>query len=174
MTPLQKKINTIPKIVFTFADIRKIAEMSDASLRVSLNRMVRSGSIVRILKGVYTTDCARVDWEKFAQALYSPSALSFEYVLGREHILSQKPYALTLVTTKRARTIKAPRATIVFRHIRPSLYWGYVRKNSTYIAEPEKAFLDLAYLSLNGYATFDSEEMNLSLLNLKKVSQYLK
>jgi hypothetical protein len=63
---------------------------------------------------------------------------------------------------------------IIFRHIQPKLYWGYILKDDYLIAEPEKAFIDLAYLSLNGYAKFDKEEMNLDLLDRKKIKSYLK
>ncbi|MDO9399603.1 MAG: hypothetical protein Q7T79_02885, partial [bacterium] len=98
----------------------------------------------------------------------------FEWALGYYNILSQKPYSLTLATTKRSRKFNILGKMIIFRHIQPKLYWGYIMKDKYLIAEPEKAFLDLAYLSLNGYAKFDIEEMNLNLLDRKKIKIYLK
>ncbi|MBI2645309.1 hypothetical protein HYW94_04015 [Candidatus Uhrbacteria bacterium] len=174
MSALLKRINAIPKSTFTFSDIRKIAEMNDESLRVSMNRLVNSGRVLRIIRGVYAHDLAHIDWEHLAQELYAPSYLSFESVLGRVGILSQKPYALTLATTKRTRTIEAHTMTIRYHHIQPRLYWGYTREHTVFIAEPEKAFLDLAYLSLKGYATYDPSEMDLTVLDSAKILRYLK
>ncbi len=174
MSVLQKKISAIPKATFTFSDIRKIADMDDESLRVSMNRLVKSGHVIRIVRGVYTHDLALVDWERLAQELYAPSYLSFESALGRAGVLSQKPYALTLATTMRTRTIETKTKTIIYHHIQPRLYWGHTREGHVYVAEPEKAFLDLAYLSLKGYATFDLDEMDITKLNSAKITRYLR
>lgn len=174
MSALQKKISTIPKVTFTLADIRKITDMDDESLRVSMNRLVKGGAVTRIVRGVYTHDPATVDWEKLALELYSPSYLSFEYALGRAGILSQKSYALTLATPLRTKRIETNMVTIVYHHIQSRLYWGYTREQNVVFAEPEKAFLDLAYLSLRGYAAFDPDDMDLSLLDCLKIERYLK
>ncbi|MBI4272356.1 hypothetical protein HY621_00695 [Candidatus Uhrbacteria bacterium] len=174
MSALQKKINEIPKPTFTFSDIRKIADMNDESLRVSMNRLVKSGHVTRIVRSVYAHDLAVVDWDRLAQELYTPSYLSFESALGRTGVLSQKPYALTLATTLRTRTIETKTKTIIYHHIQPRLYWGYIRENHIFVAESEKAFLDLAYLSLKGYATFDPDEMNLAKLDSAKIMRYLR
>lgn len=174
MSELQKKISAIPKATFTLADIRKVTDMDDKSLRVSMNRMAKNGTVTRISRGVYTNDPAVVDWEKLAQELYAPSYISFESALGRAGVLSQKSYALTLATPLRTKTIESPLMTIIYHHISPQLYWGYTREQNILVAEPEKAFLDLAYLSLNGYATLDTDEMNLDLLDPAKIEQYLK
>ncbi len=106
--------------------------------------------------------------------MHSPSYLSFEWVLARHNILSQKPANLTLTTAKRSRKIITPQNVIIYHHLQPKLFWGFVREENYLIAKPEKAFLDLAYLSLNGYAKFDVEEMNLELLNKVKLKKYLR
>lgn len=174
MSRLQKKISAIPKATFTFADIRKVADMDDTSLRVSMSRLVRRGMVTRIVRGVYTNDLSTVDWEKLAQELYTPSYLSFESALGRAGVLSQKSYALTLATPLRSKTIETKVMTMIYHHIQPRLFWGYRREHTILVADPEKALVDLAYLSLKGYSTFDTTEMNLTLLDPAKVTRYLK
>lgn len=174
MSELQKRISAIPKNTFTISDVRKITDMDDQSLRVSMNRLVKNGFATRIVRGVYTNNPAMVDWEKFAQELYAPSYLSFEWVLARAGVLSQKPYALTLATSLRTKTIETSWMTIIYHHIQPHLYWGSIQEHGIFVAEPEKAFLDLAYLSLRGYATLDPDEMDLTLLDCKKMKQYLR
>jgi len=174
MTKLIQKIKNIPKGYFTFTDLKKISNQRDNSLKVSISRLVKSRQIFKLSKGVYALDISKVDWENFAIDVYSPSYLSFEWALGKYNILSQKPVNLTLATVKRSRTIITARKDIIYHHIQTKLFWGFARRDSFLIACPEKAFLDHAYLSLNGYAAFDPEEMNLSLLDKNKVKKYLK
>lgn len=174
MNTLLKKINSIPRRYFTFADIRKVAGMSDESAQVSLCRMVKAGDLTRIARGVYTDDITAVDWEELAEHIYAPSYLSFEWVLARYGVLSQQPMALTLATKKRARVIDSPYKTIIYHHLQAKLYWGYTQENKALIAEPEKALLDLAYISLNGYGSWAPDEMDLSSLDTQKIARYLK
>ena len=173
MSELKKQINKIKKSYFSFADLRKVVKMDDDSLRVAVSRMAKAGGIMKLIKGYYCLNLAQVDWGKLALEIYGPSYLSFEWALGYYNVLSQKTYSLTLATAKRSRQFDTAEKNIIFRHIQPKLYWGYIMKDGYLIAEPEKALLDLAYLSLNGYAKFNREEMNLDLLNRKKIKSYL-
>lgn len=173
MEKLIKKIKLIPKSYFSFADIRKISWLNNNSLKQALSRLVKNGEIFRLIKGVYANDLAKVDWEKLAEEIYAPSYLSLELILGQNGILSQKPLHLTLVTTKRSRKIEIAQNIIFYQHLQPKMFWGYSNENGIWAAAPEKAFLDLAYLSLNGYAKFDPEEMNLELLDKKIIQNYL-
>lgn len=174
MKKLLEKIKNIPKSYFSFSDIRKLSETDENSLKVSLNRLVRNGRILRITRGIYSTDISKVEWEKLALELYAPSYLSFEWALAYHKILSQQPFQLTLASLNRSRKIDACNYIFIYHHIKPELFWGYKKENGTLIAEKEKAFLDLAYLSINGYARFDVSEMNLGLLDKKRIESYLK
>jgi predicted transcriptional regulator of viral defense system len=174
MNSLEKQLNSIKKSYFSFADLRKVSRLDDASLRVAVSRMVKAGEIISLTKGYYCLDKASVDMQKIALEIYAPSYLSFEWVLGQYGILSQKSHALTLATTKRAKQIEIGDMFVSYHHLQEGLYFGYMLKDGRLIAEPEKALLDLAYLSLNGYAKFDAEEMNLELLDKNKIKGYLK
>ncbi len=174
MSDFKKQLNKIKKSYFSFADARKITQLDDASLRVAISRLIKAEKITKLAKGYYCLDKATVDWQKIALEIYALSYLSFEWALGQYDILSQKSYALTLATTKRAKQMEIGGINIIYRHIREDLFFGYIIKDRYLIAEPEKAFLDLAYLSLNGYAKFDADEMNLELLDKNKIKNYLK
>ncbi|MCX6761732.1 MAG: hypothetical protein NTY33_02705 [Candidatus Moranbacteria bacterium] len=174
MSNLELKLNKIQKSYFSFADARKIADLDDGSLRVAISRLVKAGKIIALIKGYYCQDLAKVDFPKLALEIYAPSYLSFEWALGQTGVLSQKSYALTLATTKRAHQVEITDLTFIYRHLRADLFFGYEIKEGYLIAQPEKAFLDLAYLSLNGYAKFDAEEMDLTLLDKNKLRSYLK
>lgn len=174
MDKLLPKIKQIPKTYFSFADIQKITQLKKKSLAVSLSRLVADKKIIKIQKGWYTTSNTKLDWENFAITTYAPSYLSFEWALARYNVLSQQTVHLTLATIKRSKTVELSSGVdIIYHHIQPSLFWGYLKEKNYLIADPEKAFLDLAYLSLNGYAHFDPEEMNLTMLKKQKIKQYL-
>lgn len=174
MIKLIDKLKSIPKSYYSFADIRKIADMDDQSLKVALSRLVQRGTITRLMKGVYTHDLFFLNMEEFALRVYAPSYISFEWVLAHHGILSQQPHAITLATTRRTKQIETPQNMLVYHHIQPKLFWGYTVHDTLLMAEPEKAFLDLAYISLNGYAMWNWQDMNLSSLNTDILKKYLK
>lgn len=174
MNKLKQKINNIPKSFFTLNDLGKIIDLDKNSLKVFVNRAIKSGELIRLVKGYYTADINSLSWESFAINVYRPSYISFESGLNYHGILSQQTDTLTLATNKRKKELEVGETRIIYRHIKKELFWGYSGQDDFFIAEPEKAFLDLAYLSLNGYAKFDPEEMNLDLLDAKKTKRYLK
>jgi predicted transcriptional regulator of viral defense system len=174
MKKLIDKIKEIPKNYFSLNDIRKVSDLEEGSIKVGVNRLVKASKLFKLSHGYYSLDNSKVDFEKLAVEIYKPSYLSFELVLAKYGVLNQKPVHLTLATTKRAKTVKTEKGNIIYRHLRSNLFWGYIKDGDILIARVEKAFLDLAYLSLNGYAKFDIEEMNLDLLNMTLLKKYLK
>ena len=173
MTKLLEKIKSILKNYFTLTDLKKIGILSEASLKVSINRLVKKKELFRLIRGVYTTDITTVDWEQLACEIYHPAYLSFEWVLAKYGILSQQPINLTLATSNPTKKIETVDNAIFYHHLQPDLFWGYEQKENILEATPEKALVDLAYLSLNGYAKFDVEEMNLKNINKKTIKQHL-
>lgn len=174
MNRLIKKLNKIPKGFFTLNDIKKVSTMSENALKVTINRLVKSKKLLRLTRGYYTLDLSKVNLEKFSLDFYVPSYLSFEWTLSYYNILSQQAHAITLASLRRRKKVSIGSAVIIYRQIQAKHFWGYKNINGLYIAEPEKAFLDQAYLSLNGCALFDREEMNFDILNKIKLKKYLK
>lgn len=174
MSTLIQKIKHIPKGYFTLSDIRKITDYSLSSTRVMTARLVERGEIFRLEKGVYCIDRGQVDWNAYACERYAPSYISFETALSFHNVLSQKTLHITLATTKRSKQKTVLDREMLYHHIQKKLYWGYQRIEGFLIASPEKAFLDLLYLSLRGWAICDTEEMNLSFLDKKKTLEYVK
>jgi len=165
MNKLIKKIQTIPKSYYTYADIRKIAGLSDSSLRVALARLVKNNDLARLCQGYYALNPAQVDYERLACEIYAPSYLSLEWVLARANVLSQQPTHLTLLTQNRAKKIMTGDVQIQYQHIKTGMWYGYEIKDGVAIATPKKALLDWEYLAKNGYAPRPPyEEMNLKLL----------
>lgn len=174
MDKLIKKLKNIPKGYFTLTDVKKVSSLSEGSLRVAMSRLVKKGNIYRIFRGIYTVDIAEIDWENFACETYCPSYISFESALAMQNILSQKPVHVTLATSNRSKQVIVKDKNIIYHHIKKNLFWGFAKKGSYLLADPEKSLLDLIYLSLRGYAKFDSEEIDFKFINKKRLDEYLK
>jgi predicted transcriptional regulator of viral defense system len=173
MSKLVKQINKIPKSYFSIIDLAKVLDLNRDALRVAISRAIKNEELFKLTKGWYGKDISKINLENLAVNIYNPSYISFQSALNYHNILSQQASSLTLATVKRKKEIKIADNLLIYHHIKPVLYWGFIRESDYLIAEAEKAFLDLAYLSLNGYANFDPSEMNLELLNKKKLKKYL-
>lgn len=172
---LSEQISKLPKAYFSINDLRKISNLSYDSLKVTLSKLIKTKKIQRIAQGYYTTDLFNINLEAFSLEYYRPSYLSFEWALGYHNILSQQSHAITLATTKRNKEVDvSENSLLIYRHLQKKHFWGFTKEGDILIAEPEKAFLDQAYMSLNGAGVFDPEEMDLSLLNKAKLKRYLK
>lgn len=173
MNKLLEKIKKIPKTYFSLNEISKLSHLNNASLKVTLHRLIKNKQLFKIGQKLYSLEPEKIDWRELACEIYYPSYLSFEWALAYHNILSQKPLHLTLATSKRTKEVNMLNKNIFYHHLNPNLFWGYQKQDNILLAEPEKAFLDLVYLSLNGYAKFDPEEINLKALNKTKLKKYL-
>lgn len=160
------------KPYFTVADLEKILVMSRNVLYVTLNRLVKSGVLIRLKRGVYQPEFQSLELEKTANELYYPSYLSFESALSRHGILSQVPYSLTFATTKTTKKQSLASREIEYRQLKEELFFGYTLVGGIYLAEPEKAILDQLYLMSKGKIVSDISEWSLVGLDKEKLFKY--
>ena len=146
-----KKLKDLGKSYFTIADFEKILNQKRESLYVTLNRLVKTGLLRRMRRGVYELIFAENRIEEIANQLYFPSCISFESALSKYGIMSQIPYTLTFATFKKSKKIILSGREIEYRQIKKELFFGYKLQNKVLIAEPEKALLDQIYLFSLGY-----------------------
>jgi len=157
------------RTVFRLRDIALIVgENNFESLNKKLNYYVRTGKLLNPRKGIY----AKPDYnnEELACLLYTPSYISLEYVLQKAGVLFQFDSRITSISYL-SRSIEVEDKAFVYRKIKGEIIAntkGISRKISQVnIASPERAFLDLLYLSKNYY--FD----NLNPLNKEKIYELL-
>jgi predicted transcriptional regulator of viral defense system len=162
------------KPYFTLADLEKILKMKRDSLYVTLNRLVKSGVLIRLQRGVYQPEFQGLELEKTANELYYPSYLSFESALSRYGILSQIPYTLTFATTRRSKKLLLAGIEVEYRQLKKEYFFGHILDNGIYIAEPEKALLDQLYMMSKGKVSSDVSEWSLVALKKNKFLQYSK
>lgn len=162
------------KSYFTVADFEKILNMKREVLYVTLNRLVKSGVIIRLKRGVYVAEFQSLELEKTANELYYPSYLSFESALSRYGIVSQIPYTVTFATTKTTKKQNLAGREVEYRQLKDGLFFGYKLVEGMYIAEPEKAVLDQLYLMSKGKVASDTSEWSLVGIDKKKLQEYTK
>jgi len=169
-----QKLTETNQPYFTTTDLGKILDVSQQSLSVTLNRLVKDGVLIRLKRGVYQPVFQDRKLEKVANELYYPSYLSFESALSKYGILSQTPYVLTFATSKPSKRLNLGNKEIEYRQLKEEYFFGYVLDDGVYVAEPEKAILDQLYMTSRGISISDTSEW--SLINLKKgkLTQYSK
>jgi predicted transcriptional regulator of viral defense system len=149
-------------------------------LKVQISRWEKAGKLIQLKRGIYLLAGAYRKIEVYepyiASILKKPSYLSLEKALEYHGLIPEAVKVYTSVTTKRAAKFSSPAGVFSYRHIKNSLFWGYkpvaLRGQTAFIATPEKALLDLIYLSgtkissqyLEGLRLQNIEQINLDVL----------
>ena len=170
---LQKNVLEVilssPRTVFNVQSLRMLTECEDSQkLTKSLHYYVKEGKIHNPRRGIYTK--ATFDEKEMACSLFRPAYVSLEYVLQRSGIVFQYDDTVTCVSYLN-RIVEIGDKAYQFRIINPELWIGMdgiEQQDNILIASPERAFLDMIYLSA-GNCYFD----NLHPLNKIKVKQLL-
>lgn len=133
-------------------------------LRNQLSRWNKQGLIVQLKRGVYLLNPGDrlTNPSRFflANQLLFPSYVSLESALSYYHIIPEGVYQVTSVTTGKPAQHSSVEGTFTFRHVKPSLLFGFEairdeRGFEIFIASPEKALLDFLYLNLSRFAPTD-------------------
>jgi predicted transcriptional regulator of viral defense system len=125
------------------------------AVRVQLSRWVTSGRIIRIHKGWYTL-CepfrrVRLDLNVVACTIKRGTYVSLQSALAHYGMVPEYVAETTCVTTGRTLSLDSPVGRIGYRHVKRDVFFGFKQevsgKQEAYIAVPEKALLDLFYLT---------------------------
>ena len=164
------KLSCLP--VFSLSDIAVIASNFN---RNQLTFWLNKGYIKKIKNGVYYFSDLKFDdaflYELAAKA-YDPSYISLETALSYYGFIPESVYQITSVTTRKTQTIHTQRAVFMYRHVKPSLFFGYsvVRREQGFykLADPEKAIIDMLYLNANLATQEALEEMRFNRDEIKE------
>lgn len=161
--------------VFTIKFIRDMfAIVSPDTLYVYLRKLIRMGILIKIERGIYGLAHRMPDAFLLANVLHGPSYVSCESALNMHGILSQFPYEVTSVTTNKPIQKTVQDRLYSYAHVLPSLYWGYEKIRGALVAHPEKAILDQAYFAARGLRQFPLDEYDVSRIDKKRLSSYIK
>lgn len=138
-------------------DVNQVRMVQPNFDRCALTRWLASGYIVQLKNGLY----AFKEWTTLpgsdqivANLMYRPSYISLYSALAYYGMIPEFVARTTSVTTLKTATFSNVIGAFDYRHIKPDLYWGYhmiesINKRNVLIALPEKALLDLLYLTPN-------------------------
>jgi predicted transcriptional regulator of viral defense system len=169
---LAQKVEALGKDFFSMKDLKKLFP-EESYLRISVKRMLDAGVIFQIAHGFYALKQENLDVEKLATQLYYPSYISFESALSKYDVINQGMYGLSLATTRHSKKIALAGVDCEYSQIKPALFFGFDLVNDTYMAQAEKAFLDLIYLMCLGKRKGNTSGWELDVLNQKKLVEYV-
>lgn len=152
--------------------LRVLTGMKPHTLRVALGRLARKGVVQRICRGYYANPFNLPSLEEISACIYQPSYVSLESALSRHGILSQIPYALTCVTTRLPWRLSTSFGRIEYHQLKKSFFFGFSRQEGYWLAEPEKALVDLIYLDKRTRTQGGLSELHLESLRIKKLKAY--
>ncbi len=143
---------------------------SPAEIRRQLSRWSATGRLIQLRRGLYTLapPFAKQVPHPFAVAarLVRPSYVSLESALAYHGWIPESVAMVTSVTTRRPVRMGNALGTFRFRHIQRAFLSHYVQVEvapgqMAFVAEPEKALLDLYYLTPGAISTAFVTELRL-------------
>ena len=165
----EKKLKDKKILVFSRIDVGRIFGSSSATASKLLHRYEKRGFITRVKRGLYAfAGESGVPVTYLANKLYEPSYVSLEFALSYHRVIPETVYEITSVTTKATQRFQVVQKIFSYRRIKKEAFTGYATAQQGgfkfFIADPEKAFVDLAYLRVikkgNFLDRFDKKKIN--------------
>jgi predicted transcriptional regulator of viral defense system len=144
------KINALGIPFLTTGDVAALLKLPPANASKVLERLQTHGFVTRLARAKWGLP-QMIDPLAAAEFLTSPlpAYISLQTALFHHGLISQIPSVIYALSLARTRRYKTPLGVYSIHHIEPELFFGYdvVGKLNIKIASPEKALLDLLYLS---------------------------
>ena len=150
-----------------------------------LSDWVRAGKVIQLRRGYYAlAQPYRSEYPHsylIANHMVRGSYVSLHSALSHYDLIPEHVAVVTSVTTDRPGTWQNPFGHFSYQHIQPALFFGFTYRQVTetqwaYMATPEKALLDLIYLTPEadsaGYVR-TLRLQNLDLLDIERLTAYV-
>ncbi len=152
--------------VFRLADAAKIIgkERGYAALFLSRNPNIKGA-----VGGIYYTKEA-TEYEVASRIVY-PSYVSLISALRFHNLTEQMPRIIYVLSHKRHRPIPDLNGfKVEFKRIKKEMMYGYRRVDDVFVADPEKAVIDMLYL--NEFVEYAEEAIELGKLDYNLLEDY--
>jgi predicted transcriptional regulator of viral defense system len=146
---------------------------------------VRAGKVIQLRRGLYTLASPyRVEHPHtylIANHLVAGSYVSLHTALSHYDLIPEHVAVVTSVTTGRPGKWKNVYGHFSYQHIQPALFFGFHYRQLTqtqwaYVATPEKALLDLVYLTPDANSAGYIRTLrlqNLDQMNIHRLAAYV-
>ncbi len=148
VTDAYRDLREVGRPVLSSAEAAAVWQVSPATAAQRLRALHDSGVIGQVRRGLWTLD-REIDPLAIGPYLTAPrpAYVSLFSALARHGMIDQIPRTISLVSIDRARRITTAFGVYEVHRIAPELFTGYRSdKQGVYLAVPEKALFDLAYL----------------------------
>ena len=131
-------------------------EVNRVDLGRQLSRWVKTGKLIQLRRGLYAPSepYRKIPAYPFlvANRLKHASYVSLQSALEHYGLIPEYVPAVTSITTGRPENLSIPLGNFIFKHVKKELFFGYQiidfgSGQAVFIAQPEKALLDLIYLT---------------------------
>ncbi len=159
-------------------------DVKPADVQKQLSRWTTAGRLYQLRRGLYALAQAysKVKPHPFAIAnrIVSGSYVSLQSALAYYGMIPEHAPLTTSVTTRRPQSHHTPLGDFDYRHVSTALFFGYLRialgdEQHAFVASPEKALLDLIYLTPGSDAPAYLRELrlqNLDRLNIARLHEF--
>jgi len=136
-----------------------VVGVSASQLRLQIVRWVNAGKLIQLRRGLYVLNrpYRKIEPHPYliANRLRKASYVSLQSALAYYGMIPEHVPVVTSITTGRREELQTGLGAFGFRHVQKSLFAGYqtvvvAPGQSAFLATPEKALLDLIYLSPGG------------------------
>ncbi len=173
------RLKNIQKPYFSLRDLARTLNITLPSAKVMAYRYVKSGLLIRLKRDLYvlTEQWPYLSIEQkfqFANLIQAPSYISLMTALTYYEISTQiQRNFIESIALKRSKQVTVQETVFHYSKIKPAFYFGFIRKEQFFIAEPEKALLDAFYLmALRRYA-LDVDTIDFSKFDRAKMEKFL-
>jgi len=172
-----KDLNKITKLYFGYEEVARSLNIGLSSARVSANRYVKQGLLVRVKRNMYVLSgkwqsLSREETFTIANVIQVPSYISLITALEYYSVTTQvQREFIESVAVKRTVEFETEETVFNYSKIAQRFYFGFSRGKGFFIASPEKALLDALYLmSLKRY-NIDLTAIDAGKLNKKQLQK---
>lgn len=146
------------------------------SLESNLRRWTSEGKLIRVRRGwfMFPDEADRADIRMAAAGkIYAPSYISLEYALAWYELIPEAVLTVTSVSTLKTQDFDTPLGMMSYRHVKPSLFFGYAPLSALgsipcMMASREKALLDLLYFHPEYKRAEDMEALRLDEMAMRE------
>lgn len=150
---LLTQLSTFP--YFDMPTVRRLSGQAPNQVRTQVHRWLKTGKLLALRRQMYTlADAYRkapISTACLANDLYQPSYLSGLWALGFYGLIPEKVVVYTSVTPRAPRRFDNVFGAFQYFHVKQAYFFGFssvvLDKQNVRLAEPEKALLDLWYLT---------------------------